>query len=304
MKQVVSPYAAVMSREPGRRSDVDLLGGRTAYWEYGAVDAVRTLVLVHGFRGDHHGLEAVAAHLCAIDPGLRVIAPDLPGFGVSTPLGEVRHDIDGYSTWLTEFRRHLAVSDTPVLGHSFGSIVVSAALASGMTAERAILVNPIAAPALTGPNGVGTRLAVFYYWLGARLPERVGFAVLRWGAVTRGMSVTMAKSRDRALRRWIHDQHDRYFGAFANRDVVLDAFRASVSNDVSEYAAKIDIPVLLIGADRDDITPVADVEKLATLFPDARLEMLSDVGHLVHYERPRESAESIDAFLRAAETAS
>jgi hypothetical protein len=34
-----------------------------------------------------------------------------------------------------------------------------------------ILVNPIGAPALEGPRGVLTRLAVLYYCLGARLPR-------------------------------------------------------------------------------------------------------------------------------------
>ena len=51
------------------------------YLSCGAPDAP-PIVFVHGFRGDHHGLEPIAAHL----PGLRVIAPDLPGFGASDAL--------------------------------------------------------------------------------------------------------------------------------------------------------------------------------------------------------------------------
>lgn len=300
MKPVPSPYGDVLRREVGRPAAVELLGGRTRYWVYGADEPDTTLVLVHGFRGDHHGLEAIAAILCDSDRTLQVIAPDLPGFGESTPLGN-GHDIEAYASWLKEFRRTLGVEREPVLGHSFGTIVVSAALAGGMPAPRAILVNPIAAPALSGPNGIGTRLAIFYYWLGAALPERVGFGVLRAGIVTRGMSVTMAKTRDPELRRWIHDQHDRYFGAFANRAVVLEAFRASVGHDVSEYAAAIDIPIRLIAADRDDITPVEAQERLVETFPDATLLVLPDVGHLIHYERPRETAADIAHFLTGAE---
>ena len=56
-----------------------------------------------------------------------------------------------------------------------------------------------------------TRLAVLYYRAAAALPERAGFALLRNGAIVRVMSVTMAKTRSKSLRRWIHDQHDRYF---------------------------------------------------------------------------------------------
>ena len=300
MKHVASPYPVMATTTPRERRDT-ILGSLTRSWEYGAVRPTRTLVLVHGFRGDHHGLEAVAAHLCASDRELRVVLPDIPGFGLSEPLREAGHDIDGYARWVALFRDAVGDQRTDaVLGHSFGSIVVAAALAGGMEAPRAILVNPIAAPALSGPNAVGTRLAIFYYWLGSRLPERVGFGVLRWRVVTRGMSVFMAKSRDKHLRRWIHNQHDLYFGAFANRRVVLDAFRASVSHDVSEYASRIPIPVRLIAADRDEITPVAEQHRLRTLFPDASLLVLPEVGHLIHYERPAKTAADILAFLDGA----
>jgi pimeloyl-ACP methyl ester carboxylesterase len=53
----------------------------------------------------------------------------------------------------------------------------------------------------------------------------------------------------------------------------------------------------LIAADNDPITTVADEEKLRDLLPAAELHVLADVGHLIHYERPREAAELIVSFL-------
>ncbi|MEB0222341.1 alpha/beta fold hydrolase, partial [Pseudomonas sp. AB12(2023)] len=111
----------------------------------------------------------------------------------------------------------------------------------------------------------------FYYWSAAALPERLGFALLRNRVIVRVMSIAMAKTRDPALRRWIHNQHDRYFSAFSDRRVVLEAFRASVGSDVSEFAARIPQRTLLIAADKDDITPVEAQYRLRALFPDARL---------------------------------
>lgn len=250
--------------------------------------------MVHGFRGDHHGLEPVVAHL----EGFHILSPDLPGFGESEPLAGT-HDIDGYAAWLNEFVSAVDLPNPPViLGHSFGSIVVSGALArTGLRARRVILVNPIAAPALAGPRGILTRLAVFYYLMGARLPEPLGFALLRNRAIVRVMSVTMAKTKDRELRRWIHDQHDLYFSAFGTRAVVLEAFKASVGNDVSEFAADIVDRTLLIAADQDDITPIAAQHLLVRRFPDATLEILPGVGHLIHYEVPEQAAELIRRFL-------
>lgn len=295
-----SPYAARLASIPTTEHSVSVLGSTTRYWEYGTADAATTVVVVHGFRGDHHGLEPVVAHLC--DGSVRVISPDLPGFGQSDALSGIRHDIDGYGRWLREFLRQVDAEDAAVLGHSFGSIVVAGAAAAGLAAPRLILVNPIAAPALKGPSGVLTRLAVFYYWLAAALPERLGFGLLRNRVIVRAMSVAMAKTRQKGLRRFIHDQHDRYFSAFSDRRVVLEAFQASVSSDVSSYARRIAAPVLLVAAGEDQITPVAAQHRLQALFEkNAELVIIPRVGHLIHYETPAPAADAIRAFL--AETA-
>lgn len=298
---IESPYAKALASIPVRERTASVLGSETHYWEYGtAVPGAPTIVLVHGFRGDHHGLEPVVAQL----PGTHIISPDLPGFGASTPLRVVSHDINGYAAWLHTFVRSLELAGPVViLGHSFGSIVSSAALAGGLEADAVILVNPIAAPALAGPRGIMTRLAVFYYWAAAKLPEKLGFALLRSKLIVRVMSVTMAKTTDKSLLRWIHEEHDRYFSAFSNRSVVLEAFRASVSHDVSEYATVIEPRTLLIAADRDDITPVAAQYTLQKLFPAAQLHVINGVGHLIHYEKPAEAAEQIRTLLASLPTA-
>jgi pimeloyl-ACP methyl ester carboxylesterase len=184
-----------------------------------------------------------------------------------------------------------------ILGHSFGSIVVSATVAGGLRADDVVLVNPIAAPALSGPRGILTRLAVFYYWAGAKLPERLGFALLRNRVIVRVTSLAMVKTKDPELRRWIHNQHDRYFSAFSDRRVVLEAFRASVGNDVSEFAADIPERTLLIAAEKDDITTVAAQQRLQKLFPDATLQVIDKVGHLIHYEVPAIAAAHLQSFL-------
>ena len=288
-----SPYADRLSRLPVVRHEVEVRGGTTVYWEYGPSDADVTVVAVHGFRGEHHGLEPVLAFL----PEVRVISPDLPGFGETAPVAGRSYDLDEYVAWLTEFAAAVAPAAV-ILGHSFGSIVASAAVTAGLETPRLILINPIGAPALEGPKGIMTRLAVLYYSLGARLPERLGTALLRNRLIVRVMSITMAKTSDPQLRRFIHDQHDTYFSRFADRDVLRDAFVTSVSHDVSEFARSIPTPTLLIAAQRDDITPIEVERELATRFDDATLVEIAEVGHLIHYETPAEAAGAVRRFLR------
>jgi pimeloyl-ACP methyl ester carboxylesterase len=291
MRIVPSPYAAGLARTSVVRHDTDVDGLRVAWWEYGAAGGGPTLLLVHGFRGDHHGLEPVVSHL----PGVHVIAPDLPGFGASDPLpGE--HSIDGYATWLGRFAAVIDLpADVVVIGHSFGTIVAAKALADGFPASRAVLINPIAAPALAGPNALGTRLSSLYFGVGAALPERLGNALLRSRVITRGAGAFLARTKDRALRAWIHNQHDRYFSGYADRRVVVEAFRASVTHDITEWADRLTLPVHLVAAEHDDITTLDAVRQLQALLPDATIAVIPDVGHLVHYETPREAAEQIAA---------
>ena len=303
---VSSPYDKLLQHVPVRELTASVQGAAgpnsdTRYWDYGDPAAPTTIVLVHGFRGDHHGLQLVVAELLGHDTDrldLRIVAPDLPGFGQSAPLADGVHSLAGYALWLRNFLEELAPTGRlVVLGHSFGSIVVAAAVADGLAADDVVLVNPIAAPALSGPRGVLTRLAIFYYWAAAALPERWGYALLTNRAIVRIMSVSMAKTKDGAVRRWIHNQHDRYFSAFANRPVVMDAFTASVSHDVSEFAGRIAQPTLLIAADKDDITPLTAQYRLQALFPNATLRVIENVGHLIHYEQPKPAAVFIRDFL-------
>lgn len=280
-------------------------GVSTRYWVYGQDDAPTTLVVVHGFRGDHHGLEPIVAFLDGVrDGSLRVVAPDLPGFGASAPFEGREHSVPTYAEWLVRFCEASGAGDSAViLGHSFGSIVATAAMAGApgrpaLAASKLILVNPVAAPALSGPRGILSRLAVFYYWAGAALPESLGEPALKSRLVTRVISEAMAKTRDKGVRAWIHDQHDVYFSRFADRQVVLEAFRASVSTDVSTYAGGIAQPVLLIAADKDDVTALPAQYTLQGLFADAQLDVIHGVGHLIHYEKPREAAVAIEDFLR------
>ncbi len=286
------------------RHTVTIRGARTDYWQYSAApvgaqitptQAPRTLLVVHGFRGDHHGLERVVQEL----PGVQVIMPDLPGFGTSAPLTDAPHDVPSYGRFIADLMSALKLGpDTVLLGHSFGSIVASHFVAEhpGRVSEL-ILINPIAAPALEGPKGIASKLAEFYYLASARLPARAGNALLRSKTIVHLMSVTMAKTKDKALLRFIHQQHHAYFSLFADRDMLLESFRASVGGTVRQVASQLTLPVLLIAGAQDEIATLPTQHKLMALLPHGQLVVILGVGHLIHYETPGPAAAAITGFL-------
>lgn len=251
--------------------------------------------MVHGFRGDHHGMDLIAGSI----RDREVIVPDLPGFGDTPPL-EAGSGLKAYVEYLLALRtevgrlRHVE----PILvGHSFGSILVShLAAAHPEAAPELALINPITSPALEGSARFLTALTRAYYDLGARLPERAGRALLDSRVIVRAMSEVMATTRDPGLRRYIHDQHARYFSSFADRDSLAESYATSIAHTVTEAADSLVMPALVIAGDRDAIAPIEPTREFVSALPDVRFVELAGVGHLVHYERSEEAASAIVDF--------
>jgi pimeloyl-ACP methyl ester carboxylesterase len=291
---IESPFAAKLAELPQSTDSVTVLGSETHYWTYGPDDAHTTIVICHGYRGEHHGLEPVIANL----RGFRIIGPDLPGFGDSTPLVGTPHSIAGYADWFAAFIEALDLDTPPViLGHSFGSIVTSYGVAHCvLSTPKLILVNPIAAPYDSGPFGFAARATLGFY----RVAEKLG-GFGRWmlgnPLTVQVMSSALVKTKDRSLRRWIHDQHHTYFSRFSDLPTVVESFVASTSTDVSVVGARIAVPTLLIGAELDLITPVSALHALQNQMPDATLHVIDGVGHLIHYEKAEITATMIVDFL-------
>lgn len=262
------------------------------YWTYHRA-TLPSIIMIHGFRGTHHGLDLIAKKL----PDYHVIIPDLPGFGEAKPM--TKHDLDHYVMWLHQFIKNLGLPALPVLlGHSFGSIITAAYAAKyPSTISKLILVNPIGAPALEGPRALLTKLALFYYWTGRRFPERIARKWLSAKPVVAIVTISMTKSKDRSMRRFIHDQHFTYFSRFHDIKSLSEAFTTSVSHNVRQMAKNIHTPTLLIAGAKDDITPIYKQYELVELFPNADLHVIDKVGHLTHYETPDSVADAIKKFI-------
>lgn len=272
----------------------DCSGSTVHYWEYNS-DKRPTIVVIHGYRGTHHGLERVIAHL----PQYRFIVPDLPGFGVSEPLTTGQHTIEGYAEAMAAFIEVLSLQGSIVLGHSMGSIVAAElAKTHPEIMESLILVNPIAAHPLKGASGLIVSPSILYHWLGGKaLPANLGRKLLDSRAFLLFGSVLMAKTRDKTLRGIIHANHLTHMAEYDNPAMLYEAYLGSLSGTVTDRAPHINVPTLLIAGDRDDLAPPATQKRLVQQLPSAELVIIDHVGHLIHYETPSEAARAIDQFI-------
>lgn len=294
MKTSAELTATARDRAVERSVSID--GVNTNYWFYpattGDLKNAKNLVLVHGYRGDHHGLESFAGGLT----NYNVIAPDLPGFGTSDPL-KVEHNLEAYSVWFKAFLEKLELKNPLVVGHSFGTLVVSATEAEHSLFSKIVLVNPVAGGKVVGISKLLLEFVKFYYWLAHIVPEVIGNRMTKTYLLVDSMSAYTTKSSDKALRKWIKVQHRTHFNSFANSQVVWEAYLAASGNVVMPFVKDIHKPVLLIAAELDEITPVSAVYDFAKTMDNAQVHEVKGCGHLVHYEAASEANQVINEFF-------
>lgn len=261
----------------------------------------RRLLLLHGFRGDHHGMQLVVDAL----PEQEILVPDLPGFGASAPLPTGNHDADTYARVVESLAAALDLGDQDVLlGHSFGSIVAAAHTAwqqdlpEGRRWAGLGLLNPISDGVFTGRLLPGAAVVEAYYRVCGRLPEPWALSLLRSPLILGVTNLTMIVSRDPDVGRYVRAEHQKHFGGFADRETVLQAYRSSSRTTVTQFAQKLELPTLLVVGARDQLSTLRGRGRLARLLPQSRMEVMRGVGHLLHYEKPAETARAIRRFLQ------
>lgn len=245
------------------------------------------MLFIHGFRGDHHGLQAIIGAL----PNLDCLVPDLPGFGKSIQLDS--HDLQSYGRWLVDYVKSTGPYDA-IVGHSFGTLVVASALSQSLEISRVVLINPITTRA-SDSKSLANRVAELYYRVGRH--GLFGNWLLSSGLITRAMSIGLVKSKRPVLRRFVHDQHAKYFSTFGSQISVTEGFTAANTGSISDHLDYLPANTLLIAGQQDIVAPLIATRKLAARLPGGKLVELPKVGHLTHYEKPQQVAEAISEFL-------
>lgn len=249
--------------------------------------AKKTLLMVHGFRGNSGGLLQIANLL-----PYRILIPDLPGHGETPPM-QHQHDVDGFAQFIRHFMQALNLKKIDLLGHSFGALIAAKVVVdSSQGIEKLILVNPV-----SESNKQLAALGIFYYRLGLGLPEKVGHRLLSSRLINRLNSHLMMKTTDKVLRKAIYQHHLSDLDLPYYRSVISEAVDSALSKDVLGFASAIDLPTLLIAGELDDLAPLPSQKRLHAMIPGSKLSVIAGVGHLTHLETPAEVAEVIEHYL-------
>lgn len=270
-------------------------GDIVAYWEHHA-DKKPTIILVHGFTGSHEGFQ----YLVPLLTDFHLIIPDLPGFGVS-PLPHDRLTLHGLGELLVDFVETINLPEKPhLLGHSMGSLVVSEAARqhSSAFAKKLILISPVPAPiGWVDERRPGAIFGQLYYKASHRLPI-VGKHIATSSKLTRFSTRLIMTAKDADLRRVIHGHHLNNLNFISSISWYSRLHSEINRTGISRYKAALrQFNVLLVGGDRDNVTPLR-LQRQAAKKIGAKLVSIPGVGHLAHYEKPTELAQAIVRFLR------
>lgn len=269
---------------------------KTAYWDYKPQTSCKykhVFIFIHGFRGTHNGFDKIISQLYQC----RIVAMDLPGFGLSERLPE-KHNIKNYVQYIKYFIENLALKDLPILvGHSFGSIICSHfAVEYPNAISKLILINPIAKLANKGLDRLFIKGLKKIFNLEKYFPRFI-YLLLINKFIIRILSEYMTFTKDKNLRKAIQKKHVESFSKFTSTKGLIEVFEISTQKNVMEVANKVLNKTLLILGENDNISPINEQIKLSSIIKNSNLKIISNVGHLIHYEAPQKAAFLISQFI-------
>jgi pimeloyl-ACP methyl ester carboxylesterase len=264
---------------------VDLKDARLRYYVGGEGPP---LVLVHGLGGAASNWVAVAPHLAE---QFRVLVPDLPGHGASSPLPAAA-SLDPYAERVRDLAEREGMLPTAVVGHSFG----------GLVALRLALRRPddVRALVLAGSAGVSTAtrrverlLTIAAFVRPSRLYSRHRALVARSALLRQLVFGYWGASDPAALTPEVVE------GFLAGPQLHTDtatAARVLVKDDPRVELDLVRCPTLVLWGARDHQVPVDDGFEYARRLG-AKLRVVADCGHLLVGERPEVCVDAISEFL-------
>lgn len=286
-----------------------------ARWiEVGAGDAVRLLERGHGEpMVVMHGTGPGAPFLCPLLDrleGVRVIAPDRPGQGLSAPIDLTRSEFRERAVrWVGRLLDALGVDHVALAGHSMGALwALWYALASSERVTRLVLLAP--------PQLPRTRCPLPFRLMGT--PGLFGL-VQRVSPPSTHSSLQFAKMMGEGDTLVDHPDLIDVMVA-AGRDPVIGVTNVNEARAIISPAAlvtpsgfrrglrvrpdelgRITTPTLLVWGDREPLGSVQVARHIARLIPNATLEVVP-AGHAPWIGQADLTAKLINEFARSGST--
>ncbi len=291
----------------GARSRWIDLDGPVHYLDFGGPASGPTVVCVHGLAGSAVNWSAIAPLLAG---HCRVLAPDLPGHGLTRSLGR-RTDVAALRGLLHRFIEAVPAGPVMLIGNSMGGMIsLLEASAAPATVTGLVLVDPVLPLVPAIPDRLVTPMLAAYATPGLgpllmRLrrrmsPEALVASVLSLCCVdvSRVPAGVLAQHVTVARQALMSPEAEREIAASARSMIVTfgdlrgGAYRRAIRS--------ITCPVLLLHGECDRMVPIAVARAAARANPAWTLVEMPGVGHVPQLEAAGETASVITGWLGSA----
>jgi pimeloyl-ACP methyl ester carboxylesterase len=293
---VPSTYHAV-----SHRVDLD---GPLHYLDFGGPADGPLILAVHGLGGAAWNWLAVGPLLTA---RCRVLAVDLAGHG-ETPAHGRSTTVRGNRRLLGRFLREVVQEPVVLMGNSMGGLItLLQAAASPDLVEGVVLVDAaLPRPLLTGVDprvalqfavvalpGLG-EAAVNRQRRRQPIPEQVWQTLKLCTVDVNRIPPEVVEAGIRSLQSRNRDDYAPADVLFAGRSLLRVMSRPQA---LRRRFRSITAPVLMLHGDRDRLVSVKVAQAAARTFPDWRLEIAHDIGHVPMLEAPDWTAATVLEWL-------
>lgn len=265
------------------RRRIDINGRQIAYYDVGTGVPV---LLIHAFPLN---ADMWAPQLAAVPPGVRVVAPDLRGFGESdlaAPPERLPRSVDAHARDLEALLDRLGIDRAVVGGLSMGGYVTFAFYRRAPARVRAVVLADTRAVADTDEGRANRRR------LQALVREEGAEAVVR------EMLPNLVSEDTRRARPQVVAEIARLIRAASPAAITAALDALMTRPDSTELLAAIRCPALVIVGAEDVLTPPVESERMQAALPDARLAVIPGAGHLANLEQPEAFNAALSGFLR------
>lgn len=268
------------------------------------------LLLLHGWGCSSRYWEQTIQNLSDVR---LVVAPDLPGYGISPPLAD-EITVARLASMIIEFADALAFESFDLNAHSFGASVAAYLAAYHPTRVRQLVLTCFSTfqneferrmvEQLLRQMGLSLAMwqpwmalwhpwmALWQSWVTLLRPPTTGAIPSIYQTIAWRFFYTMPS--DEALIQ-------QSFNDFLQMDrrTSLESIFSALDPTITDVLQAITRPTLLIGARQDMIMPPAGVPVVARLVPDCRLVWIERCGHVPMVEKPEEYHQLVRTFLLA-----
>lgn len=246
------------------------------------------LVLLHGFTGSTETWRFLVSRMSR---RWRTVAADLPGHGRSSSPGDpARYTLPRFADDLARTLDELSIDHTALLGYSLGGRS-ALRFAVRHPARVSALVLESTSAGIVDPDQRNARAAADEDLAAFIEREGIDAFVARWQSLPLWSSQDALSADARATLRAQRLRNDPR--GLANS---LRGAGAGAVGTLTDELRTIAAPTLLIAGALDE-KYMAAAKQIAGAIPNARVSVVENAGHAVHFERPDEFGRIVEDFL-------